>query len=193
MAKTDIQLNQNNRLTFRFNGHRNDSPYNGAGTLQVVSRSYNFVDRSYVFAAQLISVLNPTTVNEFRFQSPLRNQKQLAFLAHAPACPSSSRIRSRSAARKTSVLTTASSPPSFPTISALTAARLLKVGVNFRTIGDKYMIRPPNTRSQRFRPTSTPKAASLPPATPPSTKPSATRPSTTAPTSSTGTRRIRGR
>jgi hypothetical protein len=83
MAKTDWQLNSNHRLTFRFNGHRNDSPFNNgnAGGQVLLSRTYNFVDRSYVFATQWIGVLSPTVVNELRFQSPLRNQRNDRFEA----------------------------------------------------------------------------------------------------------------
>ena len=77
-AKGDWQINQNNRLSLRFNGHRNDSPYNNAGGLSVVTRTHDFVDRSYVGAAQLISTLSPNIVNEFRFQTPYRNQTQVA-------------------------------------------------------------------------------------------------------------------
>jgi hypothetical protein len=80
-VRGDIQLSQNNRLALRFNGHRNDSPFNGAPALGVITRTYNFVDRSYVGAAQLISALGPSLVNEFRMQIPLRDQQQQRFEA----------------------------------------------------------------------------------------------------------------
>jgi len=80
-GKVDYQINNNHRLSLRVNGHRNDSPFNNAGGLLVVSRTYNFVDRSYVAAAQLISTLSPNIVNEFRFQTPWRSQQQQAFSA----------------------------------------------------------------------------------------------------------------
>lgn len=81
MAKVDWQIHTNHRLSLRFNGHRNDSPYNNGGGIRVVSRTYNFVDRSYVGAAQLISILSPNVVNEFRFQTPYRAQQQNRFEA----------------------------------------------------------------------------------------------------------------
>lgn len=80
-GKLDYQINPNHRLSLRFNGHGNDSPFNSGGGLSVVSRTYNFVDRSYVGAAQLISTLSPNIVNEFRFQTPRRSQQQQAFSA----------------------------------------------------------------------------------------------------------------
>lgn len=81
MAKADWQIHTNHRLSLRFNGHRNDSPFNNGGGIRVVSRTYNFVDRSYVGAAQLISILSPNIVNEFRFQTPYRAQQQNRFEA----------------------------------------------------------------------------------------------------------------
>ncbi len=80
-GKLDYQINSNHRLSMRFNGHANDSPFNNAGGLTVVSRTHSFVDRSYVGAAQLISTLSPNMVNEFRFQTPWRSQQQQAFSA----------------------------------------------------------------------------------------------------------------
>jgi len=80
-AKMDYKINNSNRLSLRFNGHRNISPFNSGGGLSVVSRTYSFVDRSYVGAAQLISTLSPNIVNEFRFQTPYRSQQQQAFEA----------------------------------------------------------------------------------------------------------------
>ena len=80
-AKLDYMINNNHRLSLRFNGHANDSPFNSGGGLSVVSRTYSFVDRSYVGAAQLVSTLSPNIVNEFRFQTPYRSQQQQAFEA----------------------------------------------------------------------------------------------------------------
>ncbi|WP_031499221.1 TonB-dependent receptor [Bryobacter aggregatus] len=81
MAKVDYQINDSNRLVVRFNGHRNTSPYNSGGGITVVSRTYNFVDRSNVGYVQLISTLSPNIVNEARFQTPWRSQQQQAFEA----------------------------------------------------------------------------------------------------------------
>jgi hypothetical protein len=81
MGKIDYQINSNNRLSVRFNGHRNDSPYNNGGGLVVVSQTYNFIDRSYSGAFQLVSTLSPTLINELRVQVPYRLQRQVAFSA----------------------------------------------------------------------------------------------------------------
>lgn len=81
MVKSDVQLNNSNRLSVRYNGHRNNSPYNNAGGLATVDRTYNFVDRSHAGAIQLISVVSPKAVNELRVQIPYRSQAQQAFEA----------------------------------------------------------------------------------------------------------------
>jgi hypothetical protein len=81
IAKIDWQLNSANRLSLRYNGHRNDSPYDSStlGGLYTVDRTYTFVDRSHAGAVQLVSVLSPNAVNELRFQIPLRTQSQDRF------------------------------------------------------------------------------------------------------------------
>lgn len=84
LVRADYQLNDKHRLVLRYNGHRNDSPYNNAGGLTLVSQSYNFVDRSHAGAVQLISTLSPSLVNEFRFQAPFRSQQQNQFEANVP-------------------------------------------------------------------------------------------------------------
>ncbi len=78
IGKVDWQLGSSNRLSLRYNGHRNDSPYNSAtiGGLFLIDRSYNFVDRSHAGAVQLVSILSSNAVNEFRFQTPYRSQRQ---------------------------------------------------------------------------------------------------------------------
>jgi hypothetical protein len=83
IAKMDWQLTSSNRLSLRYNGHRNDSPYNSSviGGLYLIDRTYNFVDRSYAGAAQLVSIVSPNAVNELRFQFPLRTQSQERFEA----------------------------------------------------------------------------------------------------------------
>ena len=84
MGKADWQLNNNHRLSIRYNGHRNDSPYNNGGGLTLISQTYNFVDRSHAGAVQLISTLSPSAVNELRFQIPNRSQQQNSFEANVP-------------------------------------------------------------------------------------------------------------
>jgi hypothetical protein len=83
MAKADVQITNNHRLSLRYNGHRNDSPYNSSsiGGLFLIDRTYKFVDRSHGGAAQLISTLSPRIVNEARFQIPYRSQAQNRFEA----------------------------------------------------------------------------------------------------------------
>ena len=58
MGKGDWQINDKNRLSVRYMHHANDSPYNNSaiGGINLVSRSYNFVDRSHVGAVQLVSI-----------------------------------------------------------------------------------------------------------------------------------------
>jgi len=83
IGKVDWQLTSSNRLSLRYNGHRNDSPYNSSviGGLYLIDRTYNFVDRSHAGAAQLVSIVSPNAVNELRFQFPLRTQSQQRFEA----------------------------------------------------------------------------------------------------------------
>jgi hypothetical protein len=84
MGKMDYQINTANRFSLRYSYVRNNSPYNSAGGLTLASQSYNFVDRAHSFASQLVSVVSKNAVNEFRFQFPLRNQRQLTFEATGP-------------------------------------------------------------------------------------------------------------
>ncbi|HEY1495956.1 MAG TPA: TonB-dependent receptor, partial [Candidatus Solibacter sp.] len=83
MGKADYQINAKNRLSVRYMHHANDSPYNNGtiGGLNLVSQSYNFVDRSHVGAVQLVSVFNDHIVNELRFQTAYRGQNQTTFSA----------------------------------------------------------------------------------------------------------------
>lgn len=83
IGKVDWQLTSSHRLSLRYNGHRNDSPYNSSviGGLYLVDRTYKFVDRSHAGAAQLVSIVSPNAVNELRFLVPLRTQSQDRFEA----------------------------------------------------------------------------------------------------------------
>jgi len=58
IGKVDWQLTANHRLSLRYNGHRNDSPYNSSiiGGQFLVDRTYKFVDRSHGGAVQLVSI-----------------------------------------------------------------------------------------------------------------------------------------
>ena len=82
LLKADWQINSNNRLSLRYNGHQNDSPYNNGGGLTLVSQTYNFVDRSHAGAIQLISTISSNAVNELRIQIPNRAQQQNQFEAN---------------------------------------------------------------------------------------------------------------
>lgn len=83
MGRVDWMLNQKNRLMLRYNHHANDSPYNNGtiGGLNLITQSYNFIDRSHVGAAQLISTLSPQILNELRIQIGTRSQSQERFAA----------------------------------------------------------------------------------------------------------------
>jgi hypothetical protein len=81
MAKADWLISPAHRLTARYMHHRNDSPYNNGtiGGLNLITRSYNFVDRSHVGAVQLVSMISPSAVNELRGQVAYRGQQNQAF------------------------------------------------------------------------------------------------------------------
>jgi hypothetical protein len=84
MGRADWIINASNRLLVRYNHHANDSPYNYSlppGGQNLVSRTYNFVDRSHVGALQLISTLSSSAVNELRAQVAKRSQANDRFAA----------------------------------------------------------------------------------------------------------------
>ncbi len=83
IGKVDWHVTPRNRLSLRYNGHRNDSPYNSSsiGGQFLIDRTYEFVDRSHAGAVQLVSIVSPNAVNELRFQFPLRTQSQNRFEA----------------------------------------------------------------------------------------------------------------
>jgi len=84
MVKADWQINQNNRLSGRFNYFRNESPFNNGGGQTLSPQTYLFKDRAPVGAVQLISTISPTVVNEFRFAFPKRFQRQVPFEGTGP-------------------------------------------------------------------------------------------------------------
>jgi hypothetical protein len=79
LGKVDYQISQNNRLTARYNYFRNESPFNSGGGQTLATSTYLFKDRAPSVALQLISILNPQIVNEFRFSAPRRYQRQVDF------------------------------------------------------------------------------------------------------------------
>lgn len=78
IVRTDAQLNENNRLTGRFNYFDNNSPNNIGGALNSLERSINFVDKSYSLGIQLASIITPNILNEFRFQYAKRDSRNFA-------------------------------------------------------------------------------------------------------------------
>jgi Carboxypeptidase regulatory-like domain/TonB dependent receptor len=84
LGKGDYQINQNNRLSVRYSYFRNESPYNSGGGQTVQTATYLFKDRAPAVAAQLISIITPTIVNEFRFSLPKRLQRQVDFEGSVP-------------------------------------------------------------------------------------------------------------
>jgi hypothetical protein len=76
--RTDAQLNDNNRLSGRFNYFDNNSPNNIAGGLNTLERSINFIDKSYSLGTQLASILSANILNEFRFQYAKRDSRNFA-------------------------------------------------------------------------------------------------------------------
>lgn len=75
--RTDAQLNDANRLTGRYNYFKNISPNNIAGGLTTLERSIDFDDVSKSLGLQLASIINPNTINEFRFQYATRESQNL--------------------------------------------------------------------------------------------------------------------
>jgi len=76
--RTDAQINENNRLSGRFNYFDNESPNNIGGGLNTLERSIDFIDKSYSLGVQLASVITPKILNEFRFQYAKRDSRNFA-------------------------------------------------------------------------------------------------------------------
>ncbi len=77
IARTDVQLNDSNRLVGRYNRFTNMSPNNIGGGIQTLERSIDFVDGSDSVGIQFVSTVSPTLLNEFRFQYARRNSQNL--------------------------------------------------------------------------------------------------------------------
>lgn len=75
--RTDAQLNENNRLSGRFNYFKNISPNNIAGGLNTLQRSIDFDDKSYSVGIQLASIINANVLNEFRYQYAKRDSRNV--------------------------------------------------------------------------------------------------------------------
>ena len=76
LGKVDHQLNQANRLSFRYLFFDNDSPYNIGGGLNTPERATDFLDRMHSASAQLVSTLGGTRLNELRLQYAQRHQSR---------------------------------------------------------------------------------------------------------------------
>jgi hypothetical protein len=137
MGKLDWQINDANRLSIRYNGHRNDSPFNGGGGLTLIDRTFKFVDRSHGVAAQLISVLSSRSINEFRFQTPYRSQQNQVFEGSGtgPAI-SIAGVANFGAPVNAGFNYTEVTPEISNNFSHNLSTHSLKFGVNWRTIRD---------------------------------------------------------
>jgi hypothetical protein len=74
IAKMDYTLSSAHRLTGRTIIFRNDSPNNIGGGLTALERTTDFLDAMESTAAQLVSTLGSSTLNEFRVQYARRVQ-----------------------------------------------------------------------------------------------------------------------
>ena len=137
LAKADWQLNSANRVSIRYNLHRNDSPFNNGGGLTLISQTYDFVDRSHAGAVQLISTLSPDIVNELRVQIPNRAQAQNSFEANVPG-PSItvSGVANFGNSPNTGFLYQERTPEITENLSYNLNQHSLKVGTSFRWIRD---------------------------------------------------------
>jgi hypothetical protein len=78
IVRTDVELNDKNHLSVRYNYFKNLSPDNIAGGQNTLQRSIDFNDVSWSGAMQLASSITPNVFNEFRFQFAKRDSRNLA-------------------------------------------------------------------------------------------------------------------
>jgi len=78
IAKSDYQINSNNRLTARWIRFHNDAPYNSGGGTATLERATDFLDAMDSTAGQLVSSLGSNKLNELRFQYAHRHQQSVA-------------------------------------------------------------------------------------------------------------------
>jgi hypothetical protein len=79
IGKADYELNAANRLTGRYIMFRNDSPYNnGPGGITAMERATDFLDAMDSTAAQLVSTIGHSQLNELRVQYAHRHQSSSA-------------------------------------------------------------------------------------------------------------------
>ncbi len=142
MGRADWVLNQKNRLMLRYNHHANDSPYNNStiGGLNLISQSFNFIDRSHVGAAQLISTLSPRALNELRIQVATRSQSQERFAASGtgPAI-SISGVANFGGPTGAGFIYTETTPEIADNFSFLTGSHAFKAGFSAKWIRDEQV------------------------------------------------------
>lgn len=82
IVRSDVQINDANRLVGRYNLFRNTSPDNIAGTAggvpNLLERSVDFIDAADSVGVQLISTISPRVLNEARYQYAKRDSRFLA-------------------------------------------------------------------------------------------------------------------
>src|SRR5713226_1455726 len=137
MGKADWQINQNNRISGRFNCFRNESPFNNGGGQTLITQTYLFKDRAPVGAVQLISALSPNMVNEFRFAIPKRYQRQVAFAGTGPQpAITISGVANFGGSDQTGVAFTEKTPQWSDNLSYTRGTHTYKFGVDIRYILD---------------------------------------------------------
>jgi hypothetical protein len=72
----DYQLNKNNTLVARYSYSRSSADNQGIGDLSLPSRAYNTTSTEHEFRLTETMIVNPTTVNETRFQYEFSDRKQ---------------------------------------------------------------------------------------------------------------------
>jgi hypothetical protein len=78
IAKIDHQISPSHKLSVREFWFKNDSPYNIPGGAITIQRATDFADKMNTLAAQLISQLGGTRLNELRIQYAKRDQSRSA-------------------------------------------------------------------------------------------------------------------
>ena len=143
MARADWMISPSNRLLLRYNHHANDSPYNYSsppGGQNLVSRTYNFVDRSHVGALQLVSTLSNRAVNELRAQVATRSQSNNRFSATgAGPAISVAGVANFGGPIDVGFAYTETAPEIADNLSLLTGAHELKGGFDARWIRDEQV------------------------------------------------------
>jgi hypothetical protein len=74
IVRPDWKISSNQELFGRYTIFTNNSPNNIGGGLNTLARSIDFTDNIQTGNLQLVSILTPKLINEFRFQYSRRNQ-----------------------------------------------------------------------------------------------------------------------